>query len=426
MVGTRERAPRRAAAAVAPRCCRRGRLGAARHPLGPGRARYRASGALAVPAVRPVRAGRRITRVPGGPGPSLGRDRADPEHGAGRVAAVPLPRTVGGGTAVHEDAGRVPGPLRRRSHRLPAGVPRPSDSGGAARGHRTRHPAAARRTAVDLSAASGVRHRLAAGRRMSHRGGVLRRGDADRRATGHRGAAAELRCCRALSHSGDRTAVGAALPPTADGAPPTAHTPQPSVSRAPDRHRHQSPTTDHRPPEGIHLERPIARRRHRSRGLHRFPPHRGARSRRATGEGHGAVQLLLLVRLARDPLPRCPGPGRDRPRRRPGPGFGPPSRRRGRQRLPLGRAHRHPLLLPGAPQLRGHQRHRHPERPGGGTGRGHTAAGAHLHQRDLRHRADRTDHRGPPHQHPVPLMRLRRRAGTGWPTATTRASALRW
>ena len=37
---------------------------------------------------------------------------------------------------------------------------------------------------------------------------------------------------------------------------------------------------------------------------------------------------------------------------------------------------------------------------------GHPAAGAHLHQRDVRHRADRADHRGPPHPDPVPVRRF--------------------
>ena len=64
--------------------------------------------------------------------------------------------------------------------------------------------------------------------------------------------------------------------------------------------------------------------------------------------------------------------------------------------------------------LRGQQLDRHPARPGGGAGLPHAAAGAHLDQRDLRHRADRADRRVAPAPGPVAVRGLqdrRRQAG---------------
>ena len=120
-------------------------------------------------------------------------------------------------------------------------------------------------------------------------------------------------------------------------------------------------------PEVITCPRLVGR--HRSRGLHRLAPGRGARR---PGDRVRAMVLynsFALVGLARARSPPTCCDSRGRARRRPRPGLGARRSMRGvRRRLPPGRADRDPVLLPRARVLRRHQRRRHAERAGGGAG----------------------------------------------------------
>ena len=87
--------------------------------------------------------------------------------------------------------------------------------------------------------------------------------------------------------------------------------------------------------------------------------------------------------------------------------------------LPPGRHRLGAVLLQRAAVLRGHQHDRHAARARGGARLPHPAAGAHLHQRDLRHGADGADQRVAPAAGAVAVRRVQGRRRTSWSSRTT-------
>ncbi|CAG7655690.1 hypothetical protein SBRY_70207 [Actinacidiphila bryophytorum] len=355
-------------------------------------------GPAAVGAAGTGRAGRRRAGGRGGARRGV-RRRAHGEHGCGRVAALPAAQPLPDGGAqdggraaaarqVVAGAGPLPRRLRRRAghagRRRVRGAARCGGLGRAAPGGAARaglHPVARAAAPVLRSAVDGRRRPVG--------------GDGHRRAAAgpaHRDAGHRHRRDRRLRRR--RPARGGHHRHRPGDHPPLRAAQGPSTP-----HRIQPTLTARRFPHVL----PNSGRRHGRRGLHRLAPGRGAGGLGPPGARHGAVQLLLVERLAGGPAAGRGGLRGRRAGRRPGPRLGARPGRGLRHRLPPGRADRDPVLLPRPALVRRHQRDRHPQRPRSGTRVGHPAPGAHLDQRDVRHRADRTDQRGPPDRHAVAL-----------------------